>query len=323
MTVETSETSTSAPQLPRTLPFWKMQGAGNDFVVAEAADGATSDGRWGAMAIRICDRHFGVGADGLILVMPSTVADRRMRIFNADGSEAEMCGNGVRCFVKYALDRRLVTASDGASSDRMTVETASGVLDTQAVRDAAGDVATVRVSMGRPDLDPAASGAGGAGRGQAGPVLDFPIEAAGAPRPVTIVSMGNPHAVTFIDAAPPGFPIEVVGPALEHHELFANRTNAEFVQVVDRQHIAMRVWERGVGETLACGSGACAAVVAARLHGRVDDEVSVSLPGGTLTIEWDGEGEVTLSGPAARVFEAVWEVGTGGEPGATGKGTSR
>ena len=284
-------------RVPAGIEFWKMHGSGNDFVVAEAGD---ADADWGAIAREICDRHFGVGADGLILVSQSRVAERRMRIFNADGSEAEMCGNGVRCFVKFTLDRGLVSAPDGVVS----VETSPGVLEARATFDAGGLVERVRVSMGVPAFRAADVGAR---IEQEPPLLDLPLEAAGEALRVTLVSMGNPHAVQFVDAAPAGYDLARIGPAMERHSLFANRTNFEVVHVIDRSLVEMRVWERGVGETLACGSGACAAVVAARLHGRVDDAVEVRVPGGALRIEWDGEGEVHLEGPAAHAFSARWE----------------
>ncbi len=274
-----------------------MHGAGNDFVVA---DPGGVDADWGALARELCDRHFGVGADGLILVLPSRVADRRMRIFNADGSEAEMCGNGIRCFVKFTLDRGIVSAPDGAIS----VETIPGVVGARATFDAGGRVERVRVSMGVPAFRAADLGARVE---QEPPLLDLPLEAAGEALRVTLVSVGNPHAVQFIDGAPAGYDLARIGPAVERHPLFANRANFEIVHVLDRSLVEMRVWERGVGETLACGSGACAAVVAARLHGRVGDSVEVRVPGGALRIEWDGEGEVRLEGPAARAFAARWE----------------
>jgi diaminopimelate epimerase len=284
-----------------TLPFWKMHGTGNDFVLMESDD---PDAGWPALATAICDRHFGVGADGLILVLPSTVADRRMRIFNADGSEAEMCGNGVRCFVKYCLDRGLVRSADGT----MTVETIPGVLTARATFAADGSVERVRVGMGVPDLEPAHVGVA---IEQAPPVTDLPVTVADdrgrETVRVALVSMGNPHAVTFIDGAPRDYPLERLGPLVEHHELFAHRTNFEVVHVSDRAHVEMRVWERGVGETLACGSGACAVVAAARTLGRVDDRVAVAVPGGVLEIEWDGTHEVALAGPAVRVFASEWE----------------
>ena len=284
--------------IPARIPFWKMHGTGNDFVLTDALP--ADDPALPALARSVCDRHFGVGADGLILVLPSTNADLRMRIFNADGSEAEMCGNGIRCFTKFALERGLASPP----GDVLRVETAAGVLTAQAQRDAADAVHAVRVAMGAPRLAPRDVGALVEA---ATPVLDMPLRAGGHALALTLVSMGNPHAVHLTPAALDGFPLATVGPLVEHDPLFANRTNFELVRVHDRARLELRVWERGVGETLACGTGACAAVVAARLHGLVDDAVDVQLPGGTLRIEWDGAGEVYLNGPAARVFESVWE----------------
>ena len=290
------------------LDFWKMHGSGNDFVVtAPPPQPELSDADWAALARQICDRHLGVGADGLILSLPSAAADRRMRIFNADGSEAEMCGNGIRCFVKFVLDGGAVEAADGA----VTVETMPAVLPTRAAFDEAGRVTRVRVSMGTPALRPQDLDARVE---QEAPVLDLPLDAAGESLRVTLVSMGNPHAVQLIEGAPADYRLERIGPAVERHPLFTNRTNFEVVRVLDRAHIEMRVWERGVGETLACGSGASAAVVAARLHGLVDDAVEVAMPGGALRIDWDGTGDVDLEGPATRVFEARWDEPRNGGP---------
>ncbi|MBM4416075.1 MAG: diaminopimelate epimerase [Chloroflexi bacterium] len=292
--------------IPAQVPFWKMHGTGNDFVLTDALP--AEDGALPALARAVCDRHFGVGADGLILVLPSTRADLRMRIFNADGSEAEMCGNGIRCFTRFALERGLAAPGDGA----LRVETGAGVLTAQAQRDSGG---AVRVAMGAPRLAPHDVGA----RIEAvAPVLDLPLEVGGHALALTLVSMGNPHAVHLLDdgADLDAFPLATVGPLVEHDPLFANRTNFEVVRVHDRGRIALRVWERGVGETLACGTGACATVVAARLHRLVDDAVDVQLPGGTLRIEWDGAREVHLIGPAARVFASTWEDSTSREWGA-------
>ncbi len=287
------------------LNFWKMHGAGNDFIVLEPSplppDG---DAGWARLPIEACDRHQGVGADGVIVVLPSERADRRMRVINADGSEAEMCVNGIRCFVKYCLDRALVESADGA----MSVDTVSGIVETQATRGADGLVEHVRLTLAPPDLDPASVGVR---IEQAPPIMDLPITVSGdgieETFPVTLVSMGNPHAVRFIDGSPSDYPLHRAGPLVEHHPIFANRTNYEVIQVQDRSHLDMRVWERGVGETQACGSGACAAVVAARLRDAVDDKVDVAVPGGTLHIEWPGAGPISLSGPVTKVFEAVWE----------------
>ena len=283
--------------------FWKMHGAGNDFVVVQTDARDMPDAEWGALAVRVCDRHLGIGADGLILVQPSRVADRKMRIFNADGSDGVMCVNGIRCFAKFAIDRGLVAAPDG----HMTVETGPGVVPVQAFRAEDGTVARVQVTVAVPSLDPAASGVAAA---PSGPLLDLPVTVTDvqgdATQHVAIVSMGNPHAVQFIAGAPADYPLSRIGPLMEHHAVFTQRTNYEVVRVIDRAHIEMRVWERGVGETMACGSGACAAVVAARLRGDVDDRVDVRVPGGTLEIEWNGHDAVSLTGPAVRVFESEW-----------------
>ena len=283
------------------LAFWKMHGAGNDFVVLEPAEArADAGGGWAALAQEACDRRFGVGADGLILALPSDAADRRMRIFNPDGSEAEMCGNGIRCLVKFTLDRDPAARAAGG----LRVETLAGVLDARASLGADGLVERVRVGMGVPRLEPEALGAL---TEAAPPVLGLPIEADGGEYLATLVSMGNPHAVLFVSDPVEAFPLERVGPAIERHPLFSRRTNVEVVRVLGPSRIEMRVWERGAGETLACGSGACAAVVAARLHGLAADRVEVALPGGTLGVEWDGEGEALLEGPAVKVFESRWD----------------
>ncbi|MEX1022874.1 MAG: diaminopimelate epimerase [Dehalococcoidia bacterium] len=288
---------------PSTLPFWKMHGAGNDFVVAETDVLDITDADWGALAVRVCDRHFGVGADGLILVQPSTTADRRMRIFNADGSDGEMCVNGIRCFVKFCFDRALVSNATG----EMIVETGPGPMHCVATFDEQGRVARVRVAAATPDLDPAASGVSVE---QPAPVLDLPVtvrdEFGESEQRVALVSMGNPHAVQFIDIAPEEYPLHRIGPLMERHPLFQQRTNFEVTRVLDRSHMEMRVWERGVGETMACGSGACAVMAAAHVQGLVDDLVDVRLPGGTLRIEWDGRGQMLLTGPAEYVFESEW-----------------
>ena len=289
--------------IPTPFEFWKMHGAGNDFVVVETDRLDVSDAEWGELAVEVCDRHMGVGADGLILVQPSTAADLKMRIFNADGSDGEMCVNGIRCFTKYAIDRGLVDRPD----DRMTVETGPGIMPVHAFRGEDGLVERVQVTAAVPSLDPRASGVA---IEATGPVLDLSVTTTDAQGDLTqhvaIVSMGNPHAVQFIDVAPEDYALSRIGPLMEHHAVFTQRTNYEVTRVLDRAHMEMRVWERGVGETMACGSGACAVVVAARLRGEVDDRVDVRLPGGTLEIEWNGHDAVSLTGPAVRVFESEW-----------------
>ncbi|MGQ9573129.1 MAG: diaminopimelate epimerase [Dehalococcoidia bacterium] len=280
------------------MRFVKMHGSGNDFVVLRA-QGDVQD--WSRLARAMCARHYGIGADGLILVLPSSRADVRMRMFNPDGSEAEMCGNGLRCVVKYAVEEGLARPRGG----ELSVETAVGVLSARVFGEK-GVVERVRVSMGAPRFAP-----------QEIPVLveaepplkDLSLDIGGQRLAVTCVSMGNPHAVHFVDRPVAEFPLESVGPRVEHHPLFPQRVNFEVARVLSRERMEARVWERGAGITLACGSGACAAVVAARLHRLAGERVDITLPGGTLGIEWDGVGECYLEGPAQRVFEGEWEKG--------------
>lgn len=276
------------------LSFTKMHGAGNDFIVVEGKGGERD---WAGFARRACDRHFGIGADGVLLVSSSEVADIRMRIINADGSEAEMCGNGVRCVAKYAIERGLV------AGDLLRLETGVGVLAVEAARDAQGSVIRARASMGEPRFDAAQIPA--AIEGEA-PLRNVSLTVDGQTVAVTLVSMGNPHAVHFWARPVTAYPLAQIGPKVEHHPAFPNRTNFEIARVIDRSRMEARVWERGVGETLACGSGACASVVAARLLHMVGDVVDIALPGGTLTVEWNGSGEVYLSGPVEHVFTGTW-----------------
>jgi len=278
------------------MKFVKMHGTGNDFVLLEA-QGDERD--WPRLARTMCDRHFGVGADGLILVLPSSRADVRMRMFNPDGSEAEMCGNGLRCIVKYAVEGGLAHPRDG----RIDVETPAGVLSAQTFSDGR-TVERVRVSMGVPRFAPAEIPVLVEAKR---PIVDLPLAVGGHALRLTCVSMGNPHAVHFLDGPVAAFPLEEVGPLVEHHSLFPQRVNFEVAQVLAADRIEARVWERGAGPTLACGSGASATVVAARLQSRVGERVDITLPGGTLVIEWDGGGEVYLTGPAERVFAGEWE----------------
>lgn len=277
------------------MNFTKMHGTGNDFVVI---DGTRERRDWSKTAPSLCDRHFGVGADGVLVVEPSKVAQFRMRMFNPDGSEAEMCGNGIRCFAKYVLDERLAPTGNGT----LRIETLAGIHEVTARTGQRGVVA-VRVGMGKPRLKPAEIPVAVTGEG---PVKSYPIHTGEKEIPVTCVSMGNPHAVAFINTPVAAWPLETLGPQVEHHPLFPRRVNFEIVNVVSRSHLTMRVWERGAGITLACGSGACAVAVAARLHGFIDGSVDIDLPGGTLLVEWDGSGEVWLEGPAELVFKGAW-----------------
>ncbi|HLI26229.1 MAG TPA: diaminopimelate epimerase [Chloroflexota bacterium] len=276
------------------MDFVKMHGLGNDFIVVDllARGQERPDSEWAALAVRLCDRHFGVGADGVLLALPSEAADVRMRIFNSDGSEAEMCGNGIRCLARYARDR-------GLGGDRLRVETLAGVLELT-FADAGR---AVRVDMGPPRL--AAREIPVALDGER--VIDQPIEVDGYRWRFTAVSMGNPHAVVFL--APEelaALPLERIGPQVEHHPLFPARTNFHAVAVTSPHSATVRVWERGAGPTLACGTGACAVTVAGVLKGLLESPVDVTLPGGTLRIAWEPDGHVYMTGPAEYVFRGTW-----------------
>jgi diaminopimelate epimerase len=278
------------------MRFAKLQGTGNDFLFVEATDADRRD--WPALARAMCDRHYGAGADGLMLVMPSQRGDVRMRLFNADGSEAEVSGNGVRCLVKYAVERGLATPRSGI----VTVEGLSGLLEAQ-VRLEDGAVRSVRLSMGAPRFAPAEIPVAVE---MEPPLLDLALALDGETVHVACLSMGNPHAVTFTEAAVQEYPLERLGPLIENHAAFPARVNFGAARVLATDRMEVRVWERGVGETLACGSGSCAAMVAAHLLGRVGERVDITQPGGPLTVEWDGKGDVYLSGGAEFVFEGEW-----------------
>ena len=283
------------------MKFTKMHGAGNDYVYVDAR---SEDRDWSELSRQMSDRHFGVGGDGLILIKNSDVADLKMSMFNADGSEAEMCGNGIRCFVKYAVDRGIV--SDSAAS--VSVETLAGIRQIATITED-GRVTGARVSMGTPILTPkdVPVKLESAGEYGPGPVLGYPLQMDGYDLPLSFVSMGNPHAVTFIDTPVAEFPLHTVGPRLEHHPIFPNRVNFEIVNIESRNHLTARVWERGSGETMACGTGACGIAVASILGGYTGNTVDITLPGGTLRVDWDGEGEVFLEGPAQEVFSGEWK----------------
>ena len=282
------------------MNFTKMQGAGNDFIMVETSDAGRD---WSQLAVAMCDRHFGVGGDGLLLVMPSNIADFRMRTFNADGSEAEACGNGLRCLVKYVVDKGLVDTS----ARGITVETLGGVRGARLHR-TGGKLAEIQVSMGKPKFTaqeiPVEVGSGESRALDI--ILAHPLIIDGEELILSFVSMGNPHAVHFWQQPVADFPLSRLGPRVEHHKMFPNRVNFEVARVISRGEIEARVWERGVGETLACGTGVCAVAVAARLHGYIDNKVDIKVPGGILGVEWDGVGEVFLGGPAEVVFAGEW-----------------
>ncbi|MFC2000381.1 diaminopimelate epimerase [Chloroflexota bacterium] len=272
------------------MDFVKLQATGNDFILVEPAN---LDQDWEKLARSICHRRFGVGGDGLILVLPSQRADFRMRIFNSDGSEAETCGNGLRCFVRYTIDRGRAEAER-----ELMIETTAGIKSVKPLADG-----RFQVDMGAPLYSPEEIPVDLAV--DITPILDYPVRVGGQDLMLTFVSMGNPHGVCFVEDVV-DFPLTELGPIVEHHQLFPQRLNFEIAGVVSRREITARVWERGAGETLSCGSGACAVAVAAQLHGYVDSQVDVVLPGGRLELLWDGKGNVYISGKAELVFTGEW-----------------
>lgn len=275
------------------MKFTKMHGAGNDYVYVNAFTERLPDDL-PALARRVADRHFGIGGDGLILICPSEQADARMRMFNADGSESEMCGNGVRCVAKFVYDHGI------ARKEQLTIETGRGVLPLQVFPEG-GQVRRVRVNMGEPILQSERIPTTLAGD----PPVGVPLEVGGRTLKVTCVSMGNPHCVTFVDELNDDW-VHRIGPLVERHPAFPKRVNAEFIQIVSPREMIMRVWERGSGETLACGTGACASAVAGVLNGLTERNVLCHLPGGDLLLEWTESGDVLMTGPAEEVFSGVW-----------------
>lgn len=276
------------------MRFTKMQGCGNDYIYVNCFDEAAPRDP-AALSQAISDRHFGVGADGLILICPSERADARMRMFNADGSEAEMCGNGLRCVAKYVHDHGIVRQT------RLGIETGRGVL-TVDLEVVAGKVERARVDMGAPILQ--ASDIPTTLPGD--PPVNVPVTISGETLKFTCVSIGNPHAVTFVDAITDRH-VHVLGPLIENLSAFPRRTNVEFIRVNRRDDATMRVWERGSGETLACGTGACAAAVAGVLTGKLDRRVTMHLLGGDLELHWsEADNHVYMTGPAVEVFSGEW-----------------
>ena len=277
------------------LHFTKMHGIGNDYIYINGFTETLPDDLPG-LAVRMSRRRFSCGSDGIILILPSECADFRMRMFNNDGSESEMCGNGIRCVAAYCHDRGL---TDKTSFD---IESGGQRRHMQLTLDAQGRTALVRVDMGAPVTDGFSIPSVFSGD----PIRMQPLKELDKTWPVTLVNMGNPHAVIFVDD-PDVAPVTTVGPALECDPAFPKKCNIEFVRVLDRGHIRMRVWERGAGETLACGTGACGSMVAAVLNGLIDRKAVVSLRGGDLTVEWSAhDGHVYMTGPVAFVYDAVW-----------------
>lgn len=276
------------------MKFTKMQGLGNDYVYVNCFEEKVENPS--EVAIKVSDRHFGIGSDGLILINPSKAADFEMEMYNADGSRGEMCGNGIRCVAKYVYDYGLTDKTN------ISIETLGGIKYLELTVEE-GKVKLVKVDMGKPILEPALIPI--AADGDA--VIDEPILVDGMEYRMTGVSMGNPHDVVFMNDVK-NLEIEKIGPLFENHERFPKRINTEFVKVLDRNTVEMRVWERGSGETLACGTGACATAVACILNGLTEETVTVKLLGGDLHIQWDREKDtVYMTGPAEVVFDGVWE----------------
>ncbi len=284
------------------MNFTKMQGAGNDFVLIETQDKHRD---WSKLAITLCDRHFGIGADTLLLLMPSDVAHFKMRIFDADGSEAETCGNGTRCLAKYIFGKGLINKG----VDQISIETLGGIR-TVKFEEEKGKLIKIQADMGKPKFQaeyiPVVIKKGEDNVVDIKSMLSCSTVVERMKLTLNLISMGNPHAVYFWQHPVSDFPLSELGPKVEHLAIFPNRTNFEVARILSRQQIEARVWERGVGETLACGSGACAITVAALLLGYIGHEVNVKLPGGVLKVEWDGTGGVMLGGPAEIVFKGEW-----------------
>ena len=278
------------------MKFTKMHGCGNDYIYINCfKEGRVADPP--ALAKRLSHRHFGVGGDGLILIKPAEEgADVTMEMYNPDGSMAEMCGNGLRCLVKYVFDRGIVPKKE------MVVMTGAGLLSATVSKAFGGEAEEISLKMGRPIL----SGKKIPTVWDGTQVVNHPMEIDGETFSVTCVSMGNPHCITFVEDIA-SIPLETLGPKFEHHSVFPQRTNTEFIQIIKPDYMKMLVWERGAGATLACGTGACASVVAGVLTGKSDRLVTVELPGGLLAIEWSiSDDKVYMSGPAEKVFVGEW-----------------
>lgn len=280
------------------MKFTKMHGCGNDYIYVDGAREVIPAERKSEVVKFLSDRHFGIGGDGVIFINPSDVADFEMEMYNMDGSRSEMCGNGIRCVGKYVYDHGLTRKTS------LSIVSCGKIKYLElTVED--GKVAKVRVNMGSPVLEAAEIPV----VASQSPVVDTPIAVDGREYRMTCVSMGNPHAIVYVDEMIDDETMAKIGPLFEHHERFPRRVNTEFVKVLDRERVQMRVWERGTGETLACGTGACAVTVASILNGLTEDDITVELLGGNLEIFWDRkENVVYMTGPATTVFEGEIEI---------------
>lgn len=304
------------------MKFSKLQATGNDFILVDARN---AERNWPKLAQIMCRRHFGIGADGLILVQDSNIADLNMRMFNPDGSEAESCGNGLRCFTRYAIEKGIVdkvSLQAKRSNLYLAIETLSGIRKARAYI-SEDKVNRVQVNMGLPEFKPeqipitlttdviTSRSSSVIARNEVAkqsPIITYQLTVGSYQLSVSLLSMGNPHAVNFTSDPVANFPLIQIGPKVERHPLFPQKTNFEIARVLNRGEIEARVWEQGVGETLACGSGACAIAVAARLLSYIDNQVDIIFPGGTLTIHWDRVGEVLLTGPVEEAFSGEYPI---------------
>lgn len=273
------------------MKFTKMHGLGNDFIIIDNRSGLNLD--YPRLAKNLCRRRFSIGADGILVILNSEKADIRMRVFNSDGSEAEMCGNGIRCFARYIYEKKIL------SKKSISVETPAGIIKPQIVDNPEDpDDLLIRVDMGKPALRRNEIPMTGEDTPR---VLDEKIEVNGDEFFISAVSMGNPHCIIFVDEITDHL-IRHISPLIENHPVFPRKTNVEFARFIEPRHVKVRVWERGAGETLACGTGACAVVIAGIMKKMLDNKVKVSLPGGDLLIEWDKTGNIYMTGPAVEVF---------------------
>jgi len=281
------------------MKFTKMHGLGNDFILVNSLNGEFKNySRFSYIAKKLCDRHFGIGADGLIFIFSSDVADLKMKIYNSDGSEAQMCGNGIRCFAKYVYENKIT------SKKKFTVETQAGIITPEIIINNE-EILGIKVNMGIPKLQKSDIPVKGSNDL---PMINELLQIeSGYQVNVTCVSMGNPHCTIFVDNVKSKL-VKELGPKIENHPIFPEKTNVEFIQILNNKELNFRVWERGVGETLACGTGACAALVAGVLNKKVERQAVIHLPGGDLNIEWPENGPVFMSGPAELVFEGKIEI---------------
>ena len=285
--------TSSAKKAAEVIRFTKMHGIGNDYIYINCME-STPD-RLPELAIEMSDRHFGVGGDGIVLICPSEIADFKMRMFNNDGSEARMCGNASRCIARYVHDHGLTDRK------RISLETLSGIKVLSLNMSGDGEVESVTVDMGEPEFRPELIPV----HTESGRMVEEVVKTSQGEIKVTAVSMGNPHGVIFVDRIE-DVDFDVLGPELESHAIWPDRANIEFLEVISRSEARMRVWERGTGETLACGTGACASAVAAALTGRCDRKVTIHLRGGDLAVEWGEDGHVMMTGGATEVFDGIY-----------------